>query len=1249
MKSFIAYLSLLLIVITGTVNAQNHLAEGWKSFLANDRQLARTEFTEALKSSEQRKEALLGLTLLCMNDTYLGQPFTYFKQFCSEEKEPAPYIHALWFSGILNSNDPAVQLESIKFVQELAGSNDVSLGTLRAMANSRLGKFYTDKKKFIEAEKAFAKIGALDEWAIAGEFENISASGFDKSYETLKLPVADALFVNKYGAKVKWFTPPFKRKDKWFDFTYYFNYENSVVFAQCFVKSPRRQEVQLRAGVSGSMKIWLNDQLVVSESEERNNDLDNYNQKVELNEGYNRVLVQVGESYAGRSNFLIRFTDDNGNAVTGLNSVASVQAYKPAAPYKGEKIGACYESFFEDKVKALPGNALNQILLANIYLQNDRLFEARHVIDQLKSTYPKSTYVNSLLLQLFTKTNNRTGLESTQEAIKMDDPGHPWAINFFYNSAIEKEDIKGASEYADKYEALFGKEDEEVLLKRINLAGKNKNQVEMIRLAELAYTKHPQNRSFVEFKYLIENNLRKNSKAAIAVLKEYLQDNDDYVMAKALAQIYFDSGSIDAGIKIYLTEIENDPVGVGIYTSLAKIYGQLQNYPKAEELLRKAIAIAPYQASYHSDLAQLLNNQGRKAEAIAEYKMTLELNPNSYIAIRELRKLENKKDVFDYFEPYDVQQAVRNAPAASAYPDDNVLILNESTQAVIYPGGGSEERHLMLAKILNTSGLDGWKEYAASVKNWQNYIIEDAEVIKSNGSKVPAEVNETQIVFTNLEVGDCVFVRYKLYNYSQGQLANKFWDSFYFSHGYPYIKSEYSVLAARNQKIYYKFSQKDIAPVKTESDEFLLYHWVNQNQPSLQYEDKMPPLDDVANVLNVTTIPDWSFISNWYNDLASAKAKPAYEVKEAVSVVLGGDRKLTDTEKAERIYNYITSNITYSSVPFRQSGLIPQNPSAVLNTRIGDCKDVSTLFLSMAKEAGINAQLVLVNTKNAGVEAMVLPSINFNHCIVKINTDGRERYLELTSNYLPFSSFSEGEINSAILDIDGTAEAKSIKYLDPKTRKINSILRNTFVSIEQENLVVNERNVRVAAPAAYLREAYLNLSVKDREKRMQEALGKSFQSAELMKLSFRNLENAGNRDTLFTDIAYRIKDDVKTVGGLNILSLPWSDKAAPADFSLSFPRHFSLDISQLYDFDSESETLVLQIPAGKKIIENIPAINLSNEYMDYSLTVKSNGKNITYSRTLRLKKAIVPAAQVAAFQEFYKKIISADNKQLAFR
>lgn len=1230
------------------VQAQNNLEEGWQAFLKNDNELAKNKLSEALKNPAQKQEALLWLSFLSENYPSAGKSFDFFQEYLKSEPNPSPFIFALWASPAITNGHGKKTQQALNFLQKITEKKDCD-GSLRAMAYSMLGSHYEAIKQKTEYEKAYTKIGAIENWAITGEFENISTSGFDKNYEVVNNPQLDAVFKNRYGAPIKWFSPSVSRKDKWFDFTYYFDPYDAIIFSQTFVNSPEEQEVELRAGVSGSIKVWLNDQPVISVPEERNNDLDSYISKVKLHRGYNRILVQVGESYAGRSNFLIRLTNDKGEPISNIKSTSIPQQYTRETAYNPTPITPFAEDFFSKKIKSEPENILNAILLAKIYLRGDKVFESRHILETVKKRFPSSTYLNSLMIELFERSQNKTSLESTQEDIKMNDPQSISALEGFYSDYVEREDYIKAEEYVDKLEKIWGANDKDILFKRIKLAGYNKKHAELIKIAESAYSKYPDDKRFVEYKFLIETEVNKNNKSAIDILKKYLEKNDDYSASQSLAQIYFKTGKVEDGIKVFQNEISNDPVAVGIYAKLSDIYVELQNYSKAEELIKKAIEIAPYNANYHSRLAKIYLEQGNKSMAAKEYQTTLTLYPADYTSIKELRKLENKKDVYEYFQQYNIAEIVNKAPNASNYPEDDVLILNENTQAIIYPSGASEERHMMLAKILNSSGLESWKEYAASVKGWQNYIIEDSEVIKANGSKVKAEVNNNEMVFTNLEVGDCIYVRYKLFNYSKGRLADKFWDTFYFSHAYPYLSSSYSLLVAKNQSVSFDFSQKSIEPQKTSVEDFNLYHWELKDQKSIEFEDKMPAFDDVANVFHVSTIPDWNYVSQWYNDLASAKARPTYEVKEAVKVLFG-NKKYSETQKAQMIYDYITQNITYSSVSFRQSGLVPQNPSTVLNTRIGDCKDVSTLYLAMAKEAGIDAKLVLVSTKDNGMKSLLLPSINFNHCMVKVNTDNKIRYLELTSNYLPFSSFGVSSLNSVILDIDDKNDGKKIQYLNPDTRKFNNISRLTKINVLNDDLVVSENSYKVGALSGFMRQNYINLSEKDRVKSMQEALTGSLPSAELIKLSFKNIENAGNRDTIYSFLDYKLKNEVKKIGGIVIVSLPWSDKAVTSDISFTTtPRAFPIDLTKVYGIDSETEEITFEVPADKTVIENINPINLSNEFIDYSLSVKTIGKTIQYSRTFKIKNSLVPAEKSAEFNEFYKKIVETDAKQIALR
>ena len=126
---------------------------------------------------------------------------------------------------------------------------------------------------------------------------------------------------------------------------------------------------------------------------------------------------------------------------------------------------------------------------------------------------------------------------------------------------------------------------------------------------------------------------------------------------------------------------------------------------------------------------------------------------------------------------------------------------------------------------------------------------------------------------------------------------------------------------------------------------------------------------------------------------------------------------MTQFEKARIIYDYIESNIRYSSVSFRQSAYVPQRPSVTLTTRLGDCKDLSSLFVTLASLAGISSQMVLVDTRDNGQQNVILPSVEFNHCIVVAELHGKRHYIELTDNYLPFANLPNNLNGTTILQI----------------------------------------------------------------------------------------------------------------------------------------------------------------------------------------------------------------------------------------
>jgi Transglutaminase-like superfamily/Domain of Unknown Function with PDB structure (DUF3858) len=422
-------------------------------------------------------------------------------------------------------------------------------------------------------------------------------------------------------------------------------------------------------------------------------------------------------------------------------------------------------------------------------------------------------------------------------------------------------------------------------------------------------------------------------------------------------------------------------------------------------------------------------------------------------------------------------------------------------------------------------------------------------------------------------------------------------------------------------------------------------------QKALVGESYMPVLGDAVPVLEVSTMPNWKFIGQWYTDLAATKAKSDFEVQETVVELFKNKPKnLTDLQKAKIIYEYIEQNMSYLSVAFMQSGLVPQKASRTLSTKLGDCKDLSTLFVAMCKEVGVKANLVLVSTRDNGDNTMLLPSINFNHCIANLQTEGKNFFIELTDTKNSF-----GAVSSSLLNANGLIVAREGETLESNLIKINTnnriknaVYRKTEVRFEQKDLVSKVTTLKTGSLASDTRHTNANASQEDREKGLSESLSQDFTNVvKVNSLNYKDLTSFS--DSLNYEYAYNVKNEISEVAGMKIFRLPWSEKVASLEFVASETRTFPFLFWTMFETEIMQETITLTLPTGKKLLEIPEAVKLSSPFADYKMTHEVKGDKIIISRELIPKKDIIQPNEYAAFREFFNKVAEADTKQYAFK
>ncbi len=251
---------------------------------------------------------------------------------------------------------------------------------MRSMACEDLGSYYGKKNNLSKSKQYFDRMNAITDWMIIGAFDNTSACGYNTQFPPELEYSPAAVYTGKFGSPAVWTKVNALRRDRWIDFNHYFAYDYAVFYANNFVYSPVKQRILFRVGTSGSLKAFLNDELVLSAQDENNNDLDTYIASTELQQGWNRVLIKCGYSEISKCNFMLRITDQNGTAIPDLAVSLEPRQYTAKPNAHTENIGNFAELYFIDQLKQHPERCENYLLLADCYLRNDKAAEAEDVL-----------------------------------------------------------------------------------------------------------------------------------------------------------------------------------------------------------------------------------------------------------------------------------------------------------------------------------------------------------------------------------------------------------------------------------------------------------------------------------------------------------------------------------------------------------------------------------------------------------------------------------------------------------------------------------------------------------------------------------------------------------------------------------------------------------------------------------------------------------------------------------------------------
>jgi hypothetical protein len=281
---------------------------------------------------------------------------------------------------------------------------------------------------------------------------------------------------------------------------------------------------------------------------------------------------------------------------------------------------------------------------------------------------------------------------------------------------------------------------------------------------------------------------------------------------------------------------------------------------------------------------------------------------------------------------------------------------------------------------------------------------------------------------------------------------------------------------------------------------------------------------------------------------------------------------------------------------------------------------------------------------------MILPSMDFNHCIAMVKLDGKEYFFELTDKDLPFNSYPTNLHGALALVIPphGEKPEEGLRLLSAPHRTLDRAVRKVNVSISGNDQKLQVEARHFGNLSSNWRGNYAEIAQDKQKEQFEQWIANSYKNpVKLESLSFDGLESL--TDSVTTRYTYTARNEIVEAGSMKMIKVPFIDQVVTLDnFSLD-NRNFSIEYWNYENTDVYETTVTIQIPAGMKILESPADVNLNFRKSSYSLKYTVQGQTLTVKRVAKLQRDDVPAAEYAQFKEFFNKIVEAESKYIVFK
>lgn len=343
-----------------------------------------------------------------------------------------------------------------------------------------------------------------------------------------------------------------------------------------------------------------------------------------------------------------------------------------------------------------------------------------------------------------------------------------------------------------------------------------------------------------------------------------------------------------------------------------------------------------------------------------------------------------------------------------------------------------------------------------------------------------------------------------------------------------------------------------------------------------------------------------SNLHQWYRTFLKDLHKNDNALNELVKSIITPQDSVM--EKVKKIYYWVQSNIKYIAFEDGMRGLIPHDGNYVLNKRYGDCKDMTSIIVSMLREANINANYTWVGSRDIPYKYSVTPSpITDNHMIATFTHQGTTYYLDATGQYTPIdfpTSMIQGK--ECLISLGDESFIINEVPIIPKERNVMT----DSVNITLNNGVVSGNGFVSLTGYAKVFNTYrlINTNKKSTDDYVERLLGKGNNKFEIDTYEVHNISNLSSPINI--DYQFKISDYYRQIGDNIYVNLQLDKTMTDA-----LIQNRTVPVKNEYKYINRSIT-TLAIPEGFQIADIPENVSNHDENFGYKINYYTNESEI---------------------------------------